>query len=289
MTGKFQYSVLKYRHSYIAGEVFNIGILFLFDNGEIEFLYPKKLSRITAFFHDSPISFLKNTLSSFRMKTKNIYPNHTSDRLFQKDLADLISDFYLKETAGSLLFGEIKQGVYNNNQSAILHHFYKVYLGHYEDENVHRKNEKYILDSVKHIIKDNFSPSIEHKLKINKILTDPNGNFEEKFEYGWQNGSLNLITPISFDLASESSYEDKALKWFARLNFLKQPAQDENIKFDILLTEPKEPYLKKNFDKAIDLIERSGAPINFVEELSFKKYLKHAVEVVLDHSSDQVN
>lgn len=286
MTGKFQYSVLKYRHSYIAGEVFNIGIIFLFNNGKIEFRHPHKLSRLAALFQKSPISFLKNTLTSFKSKSRSVSRNNIKTELFKSDLGNIISDYFLIESAGALFFDEVKTGVFLNNENQIIDHYYSLYLGHYEDEVVPRKNEKYIIDRVKHIIKDQFSPEVESKLKVNRTLHDPNGNFDETFEYGWQNGKLNLITPIGFDLASEQTFEAKALKWYGILNFLKQPALEEKINFDILLTEPTDISLKSSYFKARDIIERSEAPLKFVEEHDFKKYLKHAVEVVIEHETE---
>ena len=125
MTGKFQYSILKYRHSYIAGEVFNIGILFLFNNGKIEFHHPNKLSRIATLFHKSPISFLKNTLSAFRIKAKYVSKEINKGELFKSDLAQIISNYFLSESAGSLFFSDIKNGIYFNEEKPIIEQNYR--------------------------------------------------------------------------------------------------------------------------------------------------------------------
>jgi len=289
MTGNFQYSVLKYRHSFITGEVFNIGIIFLFDNGRIEFHYPNKLGRLTNLFHKSPSSLLKNMLSSLKGKIRSISKEIDKSPIFLNgDLSKIISKYILSENAGSLFFDEVRSGVYSKEEvNQIVNYYYKLYLGHYDEKTVSRRNEKYIIDTVKDIIKKQYSSQIENRLKVNRILHDPHGNFDEKFEYGWQNGKLNLLTPISFDLANESQYESKALRWFGTLNFLKEPARAENINFDILTTEPQDQELKKNYFKARDIIERSGAPINFYVEKEFKKYIDHAVAVVLEHDTEQ--
>ncbi|MEW6499839.1 MAG: hypothetical protein AB1589_46355, partial [Cyanobacteriota bacterium] len=101
------------------------------------------------------------------------------------------------------------------------------------------------------------------------------------FDYGWQNGSLNLITPISLDLLSEQYYETKALKWRSVFSLLKDEAVEKKISFDILLTRPTDKSLYKQYDKALKLITGADAPVNAVEESNYEKYLDHAVETII--------
>ncbi|MBF8962951.1 DUF3037 domain-containing protein [Pontibacter sp. FD36] len=286
MTGTFQYTVLKYRHSFIAGEVLNIGILFLLADGRIEFHYPSKLSRISSLYPKFPTSFVKNTLSSFKSTASKLSKKPNANIIYQESFESLLNNNFLTISSGSLFFDEVKQGVSISDNKSLVEHYYNLYLGNYEEETHLIKNEKYILDKVKTIIKDRFSPVIESKLRVNKVINDPNGNFTESFDYGWLNGKLNLITPIGFDLAQEQTFENKAFRWNAILNFLKEPAEKENIKFDILLTKPTDKHLERSYFKARDIIERSNAPLKFVEENEFNSYLKKAVDVVLDHNPE---
>ena len=292
MTATFQYSVLKYRHSIVTNETLNVGILFLLADGRLEFHYPSKLARISTVFASFPISFVRNTLATFNYTANKLSKNSDSNLFYYNDFKSLITKHFLTENSGSFFFSEVKKGFYPNldtggsiDEKGIKEYYYKLYLGEYEEETSLKKNERYILDTIRDIIKSYFSSELESKLKVNKVLHDPYGNFNEKFEYGWKNTKLNLITPIGFDLANDQSFEAKALRWNAILNFFKEPATIENINFDILLTEPKRKDLRGSFNKAVDIIEKSNAPIRFVKENNYKKYVKEAVDVVLDHDS----
>jgi hypothetical protein len=225
-------------------------------------------------------------LTSFKSTAHRLSRNPLSNSLYSNNLESLISDHFLTLSSGALFFGDIKQAVSVSDSESMVQHYYDLYLGDYEVETHENRNERYILDKVKSIIKNKFSPSIEAKLRINKTINDPHGNFKESFEYGWQNGKLNLITPIALDLEKEQSLEAKALRWSGILNFLKEPAEKDNLNFDILLTEPSNLNLRKSFNRAVDIIAKSNAPITFVEETSYNKYLDHAVEVVLEHEAD---
>lgn len=281
MSGNFQFTVLRYRHSFIIGEVLNIGILFLFDNGHLEFRCPKKIGRITKLYDTLSSSFIKNTFSSFKNMVSNLNRGQGNLIGSESSLKVVVNKYFLIEDAGTLLFSDIKSGVYQDRDQTI-DYYYNLFLASYEQEPDDRKSERYILDQFKSIIKTKFNSNLEKEIRIEKTLVDEKRGISETFDYGWQNGSLNLITPISFDLKDDQNLTNKSLKYFGLFNVLKKQAIASDISFDVLVTRPQDHALHKKYIKAIDLIKDSGAPMNIIEEEKFEKYVAHLGYVVLN-------
>lgn len=280
MSGKFQFSILRYRHSYIVGEVVNIGILFLFDNGELEFYYPSKLERISKLYDNISTSFIKNSLASFKIRTSKVNKGQINQLGYEILLKQIIDKYYFTPDAGALTFSEVKFGLCQERNKTIEYH-YNLYLSSYERETEDRKSERFILDQFKNLIKSRFDSSLERKIKIERTLSDEKKGISEKFDYGWKNEQFHLVTPISFDLKDEQNISNKSMKYFALFNVLKEQAQNHNLKFDLLITKPEDKSLIKNYVKAIDFIQDSGAPIDVIEEEKFKGYVEHLGEEVL--------
>ncbi|MEJ8803171.1 hypothetical protein [Pontibacter sp. H249] len=281
MDGKFQYSVLKYRHSYAIGEVVNLGILFLFEDGEVAFSFPNKLSRLSQMYsHGLSLNFIKKTLASFDTRANKLNRSREAIVGLENDLSFIIGQYFLPENASSLFFSDTCKGLFDDKE-AIIEYFSNFYLGWYNSRSEEKKDDKYIVDKVKSFLKNEYSQEVEKKMRLDLVLTDSKNLVSEKFEYGWQNGTLHLITPISLDLANEQYYDTKALKWRSLLGMFKPEADSKGIKFDILVAKPTERSLFSRYDKAMKVITDSDAPITTYEEDKYDEYLDLAAKTVL--------
>jgi hypothetical protein len=282
MSGKIQFSILRYRHSYIVGEIINIGILFLFDDGEMIFHYPSKLERISKLYGNISTSFIKNSLASIKNRTNKVNKGQNNIVGNEVSLKYIIEKYFLSQDAGALFFSDIKSGLCIDRQATI-EFYYNLYLSSYDKEVDERKSERFIMDQFRNLLKKRFDPTLEKKIKVERTLSDEKKGISEKFDYGWKNEQFHLVTPISFDLKDEQNISNKSMKYFALFNVLKTQAIDNNLKFDLLITKPEDKSLIKNYVKAIDFIQDSGAPIDVIEEEEFKGYVKHLGEEVLGH------
>ena len=73
--------------------------------------------------------------------------------------------------------------------------------------------------------------------------------------YAWQNGTLNIVTPLSFDLREAQSIQNKAVKWFGLLYHLREAAEIQNLKFDLLVAQPTDARLTNAYEDALGIVQ----------------------------------
>ncbi len=254
-----EYTILKYRYSFHLGEQINIGILFFnHELNKLRFIHPNSLSRVTNLYGFDSTIFLRKYIRSFESQTeklnKKLEPsNDTSGNIFSTNFEDIIQKYYLIPDASSVVFSKI------NSIPVVEGIEYEIYKELFPfnplvvEEAEIKKNEEYISNKFKdditsRISRSDFNRYFEHNVELSTDL------LTEKFEYGWKNGTRNLVTPISFDLSKTTAIKDKSLRWTVSLNLLKEKAQSEGIKFDLLISQPDNPRsdVREHIRKAVE-------------------------------------
>ena len=93
------------------------------------------------------------------------------------------------------------------------------------------------------------------------------------FDYAWQNGTLNLVKPISFDLKESKSIADKAYKNLGQFIDLENNAKNKNLRFDFILGKPSSKFLFKEYDHAVKLLEKIKFS-EIIDEDEIEQYAK---------------
>ncbi len=272
-----QYSLLKYRHSLLLNEVINVGLVFLdVPSSTVRFLYPKKLQRISALYNNIDILNIRHHLILFEKKAIHLTNIWKKEFRFSEknNLKQLLNEEFLIEDSSALFFDDIKSGIslgLENTDS-----YYKEIFDCYDlPAEFIRKDEKYIENNFKKIYrqkaKQNFRSNINQ-------LTLTNGIISESFRLGWKNGTENIILPLSFDLQEPSSIQHKSILWSSTLNYLKEPAAEQNIRFDLLVIEPASKKLFKAFDNAQTLLNEISANKKIWGESEIEKYTDEVIE-----------
>lgn len=283
MSKSFQYSILRYRPSYLLDERVNIGLAFYFpEEGALIFKYPKRLQRISQFFPNLiKLADIRRYLNAFEKRAI-----HLSKKKCKKadELDEILSEYFLLKDANSLFFSEAKNGFYNHKEN-IINYYYEEFFRFYQispAKNAHTEN--YLKEAFEESLKKLVEPENvrSHYFKRKIVIDNEVGKTE--FDFGWQNGTTNLIKTISFDLNDEHYIQRKAFRWYGELNQLSKKAQSENIRFDLLIARPQKKNLFKAYEKALYALDRIEANHHLLEEPDLKNYLKQAVKVVLDSS-----
>lgn len=279
MNKTFHYSILRYRHSYLLQEEVNVGLLFFFDDEkQVEFLYPKSLQRISSLYHDFSVNLVKKYFRTFERAAKQVQKEllKENETLFHGDLKSYINNYFLPDDASALYFTELKTGNYNHFQETLDYYSYQ-FLSEYEPpQKREQKDERYILRKVSNIVEQ--LPK-EKKGIIQRDVKLQADILSETFDYAWQNGTTNLITPVGFDLQHAQSITDKACEWQAKLNTLTDAARKKNYKFDILVTRPSDRDLFKAYDQGLKLIERGSDQQEIFEEPDIETYAQGILSV----------
>lgn len=285
-TDFYKYCVLKYKHSPYLDESVNIGLLIFYSNtGKFSFNYSKNLSRIKHIYDNVPEKTIKEYLKQIE---KRIQKFSLNDDIFLKleieDLSSFVSKYLLPIDGSVLQFSNYKNDFQNDFQNDFI-------------ENVLQK--KFLIEDLKSLSNQPKEPELLHKfyknLKgldfkainrgkkkfyIDYIIKNETGN-EFKFDYGWQNGTLNLIKPISFDLKESKSIADKAYKNLGQFIDLENEAEKKNLRYDLIIGRPQSKSLYKEYDHALSLLEKIKYA-KLIEEKEIDLYSLRAIKAITE-------
>ena len=280
----YTFSLLQYHHSQVLGEVLNIGALVYFPNVKrLECLFPKKLSRLKFTYPSVPERTIKSYFRAFEEKVTNLNlrPELFTDLELDNSFKKFLAQEFLPEDSSSLQFGEIKKGIqFSNDYQVICNQLYNLYFSVFEHNinNYNRIDETTLLNIYKNLIKD-LGKEIYNK--GNKRLhfdyeIEPREGDVFKFDIAWQNGSLNLVKPISFDVFRAETIQSKSYKYYGQFIELQDFADKHKLRFDLLIARPKKRELFKSFENALELLSRPKH-VKIVEQDDFEEYSKQTI------------
>lgn len=281
----FTYSLLQYKHSLSLNEALNVGILFSFPEQQHLQFVAGNSHRVKAAYPDFEITTFNYFVKHIESK---IHPNtslHFGD-LLRNGLSNYIQSEILNEDSTSLQFSE-PVGVVNSFGS--IDEAIKTYSSlllpllssQIEKPVVKKRNEQFILKTYTNYI-------FEHHKELEKLVTRnetvTTKGLSLKFDIGWQNGSYNLVKPLSFDLADAQSIQTKAATYLGYLTQLESYAKQNKVRFDFLIAEPQIPGLKKDYENALDqLTELTKTPKQLVTEDRWQSYSETTIQELLKH------
>lgn len=285
-TNYYKYSILKYIHSPFLGESINIGLLIYFSNTKtFSFTYSKNLSRLKLIYNDVPEKVIKEYLRNIEKKIISFDINNDVFHQYDIENIDTFLEKYILPKDGSLLHFT-KSRFYN--QLDFENSFIKETLqkNHFLDDirlSSNAPKEPELIGKFYSFIKKlDLKEATKNKKKFyhNYIVKNETGT-EFKFDYAWQNGSLNLVKPISFDLKESKSIAEKAYKNLGQFIDLQNEAEKNNLRYDLIVGKPKSKSLFKDYDHAITLLEKIKYS-SIIEEDQIKKYSVKAIEAISD-------
>lgn len=283
MENKYIYSLLKYKHSSILGESLNIGLLVYFDNdNSFHFIFNNRLSRPKSIYNSFPEKTIKNYLREINSKVSLV--NSKIDDFYQLEINksfDLfISNYFLPSDGSALQFdNSILNFQYSKENNSIIDYLNSIYL--FEQSEI-KKDKEYEL-----------AKKFYRKVKkyVNEVGNSNNPNFykdykvqnktgvEFNFKYAWQNGSLNLVKPINFDLSEPRYVANKAHLTYGLLVDLQDVAISKNLNYDLLLGIPTKKDLFKEYDHSKKLLSQLNR-INLIEEDSIDNYTERLIKSI---------
>lgn len=274
---KFQYSLLKYCPSQLLGEQVNVGILFFFEgDNELKFIYPKALSRLSSLFGHINLNVFKDYFKALKKKVFLL----SKDKAILRELTinDIIKNELFVPDSNSLFFGKVETAKYKDFRATLEHYHNQYFAPYFGTPDSEKHSDKYLLKtfSDKIVKKDSRFKSLA---KRDYKVSNKRGIYT-KFEYAWQNGSLNLIKPLSFDLVHKSSIQEKSVKWFGYVSQLEETARQKNLLFNFLVAKPRNKKLFNSFDDAISILEDKKGLVKMVYEENFDDYVEEVEKTI---------
>lgn len=281
--GFFTYSLLRYIHSQVWGEVVNVGMLFLFPaQRRVIFLHPTRLKRLTSLYQAFPEQLVKAYLRNFAKKSQAINRDWDlfAEALLRQSADAFIAAEFLPSDDSALQFDEPRTAVlYSDQVTQVAADFYHTYFAEYETASspATRHNEDYLLRQYKRLLTHS-QANIEEYLQPG--ITVQSDSVSLKSDLVWQNGTTNLVKSIGFDLLDAENINRKSLEYFGRLNFLTKVARQNHYRFDLLISKPQNPELHAAYDQARDILQSSPAPKVIVEEQEIERYTEKTIREI---------
>jgi hypothetical protein len=119
-----------------------------------------------------------------------------------------------------------------------------------------------------------------HKEIENRVVRNYSVKTDEislKFDIAWQNGSLNLVHPLSFDLLDPQSIQRKTAEYCTYLSWLNSYTKEKNCRIDLLLAKPQETSLFGAYHKSIKLLESVQSNKKVIPFEEIDEYTDNAV------------
>ena len=283
MNSVFYYSILQYRYAQSLGEVLNIGVLLLFpEQRKAVFLHPERLGRIRKLYPKFAEKIIRSYFKGIVARTNQLTKQPEIFADYEAHPRQLIDNEILIRDSSALQFGDVKTSVlYTEDLSAIGEQFYKLYLSFYdEDEYQPRHDETYLLKEYKQLLRQRLDGLLSREAFEHPITVKPEGtSFTYQFPFAWQNGSFNLVKPVSFDLKLEQSINEKATLNVGQFTVLTDYAEQRNARFDVLVARPKDRKLYRPYEQAVQLLS-SQPNVKVVEEEQLASYSEKTAEAL---------
>lgn len=280
ISGTFKYSVLQYVPSQVLNERVNVGIvLFFAERGEVRFIYPKYLVRLKYLFHKVQEKKIRLYLDQTEKRVRAL---NKQDLLFvndfrrSEDLVKFLDSEILKADDSALQFTKIYESLlYSSEYDKIVADLQLEYFSEY--------NQK---ATVSHVTESDLRRLFERDLKVKspdilsrfqkdyRISTENN---DFVFDYAWQNGTLNLVKPVSFDLLDAKKIQEKSILLYGNLNLLSDLAKIEKYKFDLIIAKPQTRSVFRCFDSALKTIEKADVLQEIVLSSEISGYTQRAI------------
>ncbi|HBL76346.1 MAG: hypothetical protein A2W90_08405 [Bacteroidetes bacterium GWF2_42_66] len=279
ISGTFKYSVLQYIPSQVLNERVNIGIIVFFpDEGSIHFIYPASFSRLKGFFKSFKEAKIKAYLNQIE---KNIKLINKRDSLFFTDfnndegLYTLIDQEILKSDDSALQFSSFFKSLsYTTDKIKIINDLYNQFFEDYITKPVssHITEDAIRKTFIKQI--KSKSPELINKFQVDYIIKTENNEFQ--FDFAWQNGSFNLVKPVSFDLQETKKIQEKSILLYGNLSLLSDIAIINNYRFDLLVAKPQNKSIFSSFDRALKTIEKASVKKSIILQSEIESYAQNA-------------
>jgi len=281
MNKQLYYSVLQYKHSPILGEAIIVGILFFFPENQTKLIFQiADSSRLRPIYEDFDTKYFNTVLKIIQKNVQSF-----SETLFDQgttinNITDFIHSHLLKEDDTVLQFSHLYNvlNIFPNSQKAVEEYTKLLLPLSIKTENQPtRRDDRLIINRVKTILSRSNKSYAE---KMEKDVVVELGIGPIKFDLAWYGETHNLIHPVSFDLLESVSIQKKTAEYCGYLNWLNSYTKNNNSRIDLLLGEPQNSRLQKDYLQAIILLNENPTLKKVVPFAEIDQYAEEVAKSV---------
>jgi len=265
---KFTYCTIRYVYDLIRGEFINIGIA-LYSPKEKYFniKFTSEYTQISKIFSSlAKTTEIKRIIRIIESESKKYTIKINNGLGFEKydNIVKLLTKIIPAED-GSIQFSDEMGGISENPKNE-LKDLFERFVSRKSTKPIKKfKTDKEIMDKFKQALK---KKNLGKHLKKQTITTPV-------FEYNFQviqNGRLNAINTVSFDVDNKSEMYDKTIRFRGLYDCLKD-SQLDHVRFHLIVGEPTNTNYKKIYENCKKLVQESSTKPKIVEEKSIDDFV----------------
>ncbi|MEM9178809.1 MAG: DUF3037 domain-containing protein [Pseudomonadota bacterium] len=272
MKSAFTYVILRYRHDAVADERVNVGIvLHCAEEGFLGVKLSPKYGRLRQLFPDLDPSAYRESIRSIERAVTQLKRVEKGDMLSRLVSANELARQALPTDDSSFVWGDVGSGI-SQDPKLEIEKLFKRFVTWYEQDKSYKRSDGDVWRPVREKLQERNIPVQLEKKTVSSKLTSV------EFEHTWKNGQLHCYQPLSFDLASADSIQEKAMRWSGHLLHLTEAREDFVPYF--IVGEPANVSLKPAYKKAMQaLIASPNNP---------KVYTEGQLDELVDSIEDEV-
>lgn len=276
---KYELQILRYYHDIVTGEFVNVGIvLFNKESGFLRCHVTHKYGRLSKFFHtehtalaiSQAIKLFETSIINISKELHGLFPGKYEN-------IEAITSKVLPKDDSSLQCSEVIKGLSLDFEKTFSE-LYGRYIVRYEDNA--KRTSRSDDEAWQQVYKKYFDEyGLTRKLSKHQIKT-ANDKFD--FDYAFQNGTLHIYNPVSFDLMDHDSIRDKVYRWKGKISEIDTAKEDIQIHMLLLFPENQNKQEEKFITK---VLSSAAAKQNLVlhNEKNLKTHLKELKEYIAEH------
>jgi hypothetical protein len=277
MNKQLYYSILQYKHSPILGEALNVGVLFFFPEERTKLFFQMADStRLRPIYENFDTKYFNSILKIIQTNVQKFADQLFAQGVLANNFEAYIHTYLLKEDDTALQFTNLFSAlnIFPNTEKAV-EEYTKLLLplSIKPETQSYKRDDRLIINKVKTVLSNHNKSYSE---RVEKDIVVEVGMGPIKFDIGWKKDTRNLIHPISFDLQESVSIQKKTAEYCGYLNWLDSYTRNNNARIDLLLSEPQDTRLRKDYLQAIHLLNKTSSRKRIVP---FDKIDQYAEEV----------
>lgn len=245
-----RYSIVRFRPFVETGEFANVGIVAL-EVATQRFAFklaPRRLRRVSSFFHDVDAAVYSNTVAALRMEFKRMEQDRTT-------AAGVAFDHLTRDRESAVTFSETRLIMANSGVKSAIEDLYQRYV-----------MRSFVTPEYREAL---LTRSVSQTLKKNAIRGYGKLRIEDEimpisFDLGSESNGVRVIKPLAFLQKSTIGIIDHGATWQARLRHLvdKQKLLPEHVLLPIdHSVDPGERFAEEAKDEAVTGLRGLGVNV----------------------------
>lgn len=241
----YQAAIVRYRHNVSAGELVNVGVvMWLPTDGRLLFRLNERYGRLASFFKGVDFAGYRQQIRQLR--------DHCTMVCAHGREADSIADLLpllLRDDASVFQWSEPLGGAVRDPDKRLDQLFAELVERHEVRGPRERRDEVEIWSNITRKLE---ARGLDKRIRYNVDLSAD--SFAHRFHAGWQNGTTQVLEPISLDYLNPREMIDRANTWSGRLHTL---GLSQQFAFTGVVAGPERADLAVAFQQAKSILRRA--------------------------------